>query len=126
MNDEVRGEKKFDLEDRLVDFAVRIIGFVEALPESRAGKHIAGQLIRSGTSPAPNYGEAKSAESRKDYIHKMKICLKELRETLIWLRIIERKKLCPPERLSDIIKECDELIAIFVASVKTAEEKPTK
>ena len=70
------------LEDRLIDFAVIIVGVVEALPNSMGGNHIANQLIRSGTSPAPNYGEAQSAESRKDFIHKMKISLKELRETM--------------------------------------------
>ena len=114
-------DKANDLEDRLVDFAVRVITVVEALPDSKAGNHIAGQLIRSGTSPAPNYGEAQSAESRNDFIHKMKICLKELRETLIWLKIIMRKPLCPPERLVPIIQENDELISIFVTSVKTAQ-----
>ncbi|MDA1017743.1 MAG: four helix bundle protein, partial [Planctomycetota bacterium] len=77
--------------------------------------------VRSGTAPAPNYGEAQSAESRKDFIHKMKIALKELRETLIWLKIIERKPLCDPNKMTEITKECDELIAIFVKSVKTAE-----
>ena len=118
--------KAGDIENRLIDFAVRVLNVTEALPNTKAGNHIAGQLVRSGTSPAPNYGEAQSAESRRDFIHKMKICLKELRETLIWLRIIEGKELCPPERLPDIIKECDELIAIFVKSVKTAEEKSTK
>ena len=118
--------KAGDIEDRLIDFAVRVLNVTEALPNTKAGNHIAGQLVRSGTSPAPNYGEAQSAESRKDFIHKMKICLKELRETLVWLKIIERKRLCPPERLGEIIEECDELIAIFVASVKTAEEKPNK
>ncbi len=117
-----RIDKPADLEDRLVDFAVRIINVVEALPSSKAGNHVAGQLIRSGTAPAPNYGEAQSAESRKDFIHKMKIALKELRETLIWLKIIERKPLCEPAKMTDITKECDELIAIFVKSVKTAEE----
>ncbi len=121
MNVEV--EKKFDLEDRLVDFAVRIIGVVEALPESRAGKHIAGQLIRSGTSPAPNYGEAQSAESRKDFIHKLKIALKELRESMIWLKIVSRKDLIPSDRLEDIISECNELIAIFVKSTQTAQSE---
>lgn len=115
--------KPADLERRLVDFAVRIITVVEALPNSKAGNHIAGQLIRAGTSAAPNYGEAQSAESRKDFIHKMKIALKELRETLIWLQIIERKPLCDPPTMAEILKECDELIAIFVASVKTAEGK---
>ena len=109
------------LEDRLVDFAVRIISVVESLPDTKAGKHIAGQLIRSGTSPAPNYGEAQSAESRADFLHKMKVCLKELRETLIWLKIIERKPLCSKARLTPILTECDELISIWVKSIQTAE-----
>jgi four helix bundle protein len=109
------------LEDRLVNFAVRVINVVEALPDSKAGKHIAGQLVRSGTSPALNYGEAQSAESRNDFLHKMKVCLKELRETLICLKIVERKPMCPKTRLSPILKECDELIAIFVKSIQTAE-----
>ncbi len=111
---------KFDLEDRLVDFAVRIINVVEALPDSKAGRHVAGQLVRAGTSPAPNYGEAQSAESRRDFIHKMKIALKELRETSVWLKIIERKPLCGPDRLRGITLECDELISIFVKSIETA------
>jgi four helix bundle protein len=115
-------EKAFDLEDQLVDFAVRVITVVEALPDSRAGKHVAGQLVRSGTSPAPNYGEAQAAESRKDFIHKMKICLKELRETLVWLKIAHRKPLCPPERLGPITQEANDLISIFVKSIQTAEE----
>lgn len=109
------------LEDRLVDFAVRIITVVEALPDTKAGKHIAGQLVRSGTSPAPNCGEAQSAESRADFLHKMKICLKELRETLIWLKVVQRKPLCSKSRLAPILAECDELISIFVKSVQTAE-----
>ena len=69
--------KEYDLEDRLINFAVLMIDIVEALPNTRASNHIAGQLVRSGTSPASNYGEAQSAESRKDFIHKMKIALKE-------------------------------------------------
>ena len=119
-------DKANDLEERLVDFAVRIITVVEALPDSKAGNHIAGQLIRSGTSPAPNYGEAQSAESRNDFIHKMKVALKELRETLVWLKITMRKPLCPPERLVPIIEENDELISIFVSSVKTAQTNKGK
>jgi len=111
-------EQAFDLEDRLVDFAVRTITVAEALPDSKAGKHVAGQLVRSGTSPAPNYGEAQAAESRKDFIHILKICLKELRETLIWPKIIHRKQLCPPECLSPIMEEADELISIFVRTFK--------
>ena len=118
--------QRLDLEDRLVDFAVRVINVVEALPKTKAGNHIAGQLVRAGTSPAPNYGEAQSAESRKDFIHKMKIALKELRETLVWLKIIERKPLCEPAKMIDIVKECDELIAIFASSIKTAEDNLKK
>ena len=110
-----------ELEERLIDFAVRIIAVIEALPNNKAANHIAGQLVRSGTSPAPNYGEAQSAESRRDFLQKMKLALKELRETLIWLKIIERKPLCDPRKMTEIIKECDELVSIFVASVKTAE-----
>ena len=115
-------DKPQDLEDRLIDFAVRILNLVEALPKSKAGNHIAGQILRSGTSAAPNYGEAQSGESRKDFLHKMKISLKELRETLIWLKIIERKGMCSSSKLAEILKECDELVAIFVSSAKTAEE----
>ena len=109
------------LEDRLVDFAVIVIGVVESLPATKAGNHIAGQLARSGTSPAPNYGEARSAESRRDFIHKMKIALKELRETMIWLKIISRKRLGDCREVPAAIAECNELIAIFVSSTKTAD-----
>ena len=78
-----KDNRKYDLEDRLIDFAIRSIRVAESLPKTKVGNHIAGQLIRSGTSPAPNYGEAQSVESRLDFIHKMKISLKELRETRI-------------------------------------------
>jgi four helix bundle protein len=110
-----------ELENRLIDFAVEIMGVTEALPTTRAGNHIAGQLIRSGTSPAPNYGEARSAESRKDFIHKMKISLKELRETMIWLKIVSRKGMVAGEGVDATISECDELISIFVSSTRTAD-----
>ena len=111
------------LHERLIDFAVRILNVVDALPNNRAGNQIGGQLVRSGTSPAPNYGEAQSAESRRDFIHKMKIALKELRETQVWLEITKRKPLCnPPERVDSLLQECDELIAIFVASINTAQK----
>jgi len=115
-------KRKYDLEDRLIDFSVRVINIVEKLPNTRTGNHIASQLVRCGTSPAPNYGEAQSAESRKDFIHKIKICLKELRETKIWLKVIERKSLIKDtEQVTNLLKESDELISIFVASVRTAE-----
>ena len=110
-----------ELEERLVDFAVDMIDVIEGLPDSKAGNHIANQLVRSGTSPAPNYGEAQSAESRRDFLHKMKICLKELRETLIWLKLIARKHFCETDQVAAGMTECDELIAIFVSSVRTAE-----
>jgi four helix bundle protein len=113
--------KAQELEERLIDFAVMVIGVVEVLPSSKAGNHIGGYMIRSGTSPAPNYGEARSAESRRDFIHKMKISLKELRETIIWLKIISRKQLVDDTLVSRVIAECDELIAIFIASTRTAD-----
>ena len=83
--------RKFDLEERLLEFASAVIDLSEKLPPSRAGNHVAGQILRSGTSPYSNHGEAESAESRDDFIHKLKICLKELRETRRWARLIERK-----------------------------------
>jgi len=117
----------FDLEERLIDFAVRIIRTAESLPKTKAGNHIAGQLIRCGTSPAPNYGEAQSAESRSDFIHKMKVSLKELRETRIWLLMIVKANLIkPPSKLEPLINENNELISIFVTSVKTAKQKEGK
>ncbi|MBW2264920.1 MAG: four helix bundle protein [Deltaproteobacteria bacterium] len=120
-------EKTFDLEDRLINFAVRIIRIAESLPKSKVGKHIAGQIIRSGTSPAPNYGEAQSAESRSDFIHKMKICLKELRETRIWLLMIIKVNLIEPtSKLEPLIDENNQLISIFVSSIKTANQKKKK
>ena len=119
--------REYDLENRLINFAVSIIDIVEALPNTRAAKHIAGQLVRSGTSPAPNYGEAQSAESRKDFIHKMKISLKELRETRVWLRIILKKSLIkPPAQAESGFSECQELIRIFAKSILTAESKKNK
>jgi len=115
--------KKYDLEDRLIEFAIRIIELVEELPKNRAGNHIASQLIRCGTSPALNYGEVKSSESQKDFVHKMKIILKELRETNICLKIIKRKPLIRQyQRLDKVIKECNELISIFVSSIRTVQK----
>ena len=118
-----KDKRIFDLEDRLIDFAVRIIRIAESLPKTKIGNHIAGQLIRCGTSPAPNYGEAQSAESRSDFIHKMKICLKELRETKVWLIMIVRANLLKSKfKLESDIHENDELISIFMASIKTAKQ----
>lgn len=123
-NKELRN--KFDLEERLIKFSINILEVVEMLPGSYTGNHFAGQLVRSGSSPALNYGEAQSAESRKDFIHKMKIALKELRETHICLRIILRKPLVKKTAiLEPIIKENNELISIFVKSISTAQKNST-
>jgi four helix bundle protein len=116
--------KTYDLEDRLIGFGVRIIRQVETLPKTRAGNHIGGQIVRSGTSPAANYGEVQSSESRSDFIHKMKVCLKELRETKVWLLMIARANLVKSAlELDSLIDESDQLISIFVTSVKTARMK---
>jgi four helix bundle protein len=115
--------KPYDLEERLIEFAVDVIDVVEELPNSKAANHIGNQIVRSGTSPAPNYGEARGAESKRDFVHKLKISLKELRETSVWLKIIAKKKFCDDAKTEKLIKECDELIAIFVSSTKTAEGK---
>ncbi|MFA6025650.1 MAG: four helix bundle protein [Ignavibacteriaceae bacterium] len=114
---------KYDLEDRLIQFSLLIIDIVEIMPSTKTGNHIAGQMIRSGTSPAFNYGEAQVAESRSDFIHKMKICLKELKETHIALQIIRRKPLVKDlPKVDKTITECKELISIFVKSVETARK----
>jgi len=117
-------KRTYDLETRLIDFAVQIIALAESLPNSRTGSHMASQLVRSGTSPALNYGEAQSAESRNDFIHKMKIVLKELRETSISLRIVKRTGMTESTpRICSILDECGELIAIFAKSLQTAEAR---
>src|SRR5687767_13604845 len=109
-----------ELEERLVNFAVRIIKLSASLPPTPAGKHISGQILRAGTSPAPNYGEARGAESRADFVHKMRVVLKELNETSIWLRIIERSGLLKTQLLIEIVQENAELCRIFAASLRTA------
>ena len=111
------------LEERLINFAVRIIKLSACLPRTPAGKHIAGQILRSGTSPAPNYGEARGAESRADFIHKIRIVLKELNETSIWLRIIERSRLLKSELLVEIVQENGDLCKIFATSLRTARHE---
>jgi four helix bundle protein len=114
--------QKFDLEDRLLEFALAIIDLSEILPGTRAGNHIAGQILRSGTSPLPNHGEAEAAESRDDFIHKLKICLKELRETRRWARLIKRKAWVKNETiLLFVLGESEELIRVFYSSIQTAK-----
>ena len=115
---------KQELEERLIDFAANIIVCSDNFTKNYAGNHLAGQIIRSGTSPALNYGEAQSAESPKDFVHKMGICLKELRETFVCLKIIEKARLTKNEsELFIVKKEANELISIFVTSIKTAKNK---
>ncbi len=111
--------KAQEMEERLIEFASRILDMVEALPKSATGKHLGGQILRSGTSPALNYGEARAAESREDFVHKLKICLKELRETHICLKLISKRTWFPDGKLSPLLSENNELISIFVASAKT-------
>ena len=112
------------MEERLLEYSVRIIKLVEKIPNTRAGIHVSGQLLRSGTSPYPNHGEAQAAESPKDFIHKMRISLKELRETERWLKLVRRVPLISkPELLEEILKETEELIRIFVSSIRTAEKR---
>jgi four helix bundle protein len=115
--------EKYNLADRLLEFAVNVVELTQALPSTRSCNHVAGQLLRCGTSPYGNHGEVESAESRKDFIHKLKICLKELRETKRWLRLVARLKgLSPASNLATCLNEVEELIRIFVASVRTAEK----
>ena len=112
-----------ELEERLIDFAVRIVKLSANLPKTAAGKHIAGQILRSGTSPAPNYGEARGAESHADFVHKLRIVLKELNETSIWLRVIDRSQLLRKELITGIMGESRELCRIFTSSLKTASSR---
>jgi four helix bundle protein len=109
-----------ELEERLINFAVRIIKLSANLPKTPSGKHIVGQILRSGTSPAPNYGEGRGGESHADFVHKLGIVLKELNETFIWLRIIEGSEFLKPELLAGIMQENKELCRIFTSSLKTA------
>src|SRR5437867_2470937 len=123
-NVEVVRPRRYDLEERLLDYSAAVIEIVERLPPSRAGNHIAAQLLKSGTSPLPNHGESQAAESPSDFVHKLRVCLKELRESLRWLLLIDRvPKLRAAVNPAILVKETDELIRIFVASIRTSERK---
>lgn len=118
---------KFDLQNRLVDFTVQCCDLAESLPKTRTGNYLADHLIRAGISPSLNYSEATSAESANDFVHKMKICIKELRETMICMAIIIKKKILPHhESIARLMKENDELIAIFHKSINTAKSNIEK
>lgn len=115
--------KSDELANRLLDFTVRIIKLVKFLPNTIVGKHIGGQLLRSGTSPGSNYEESRGAESRADFIHKLGIVLKELKERRFWLKVIQRSEILEPERVASLIQECEELCAIIAKSILTAKNK---
>ena len=120
-------QPEYDLEDRLLEYAARVIRLSESIAPTRAGRHISEQLLRSGTSALPNHGEAQAAESPADFVHKLKVCLKELRETYRWLRLVQRVPLVKkPENVDPLLRETDELIAIFVTSVRTSEKNAQK
>jgi len=114
--------RKYDLEDRLVKFATLILEICDLLPTSKAANNLEYQLSKSGIAPALMYGEAQAAESRADFIHKMKMLLKELRETRISLRIIIEKPVAQHEKIETALKECNELIGIFTKSIETANK----
>jgi four helix bundle protein len=114
--------RKYDLEERLLDFTADVVRLADSLPNTKAGNHISGQLLRCGTSPLANHGEVEAAESRKDFLHKLRICLKELRETWRWLRLIGRLELTQDAQLRMTLTEVEELIRIFAASVRTTEK----
>ena len=112
--------ERYDLEERLLEYAARIVRSVEKLPNTRAGNHVAGQLLRSGTSALPNHAEAQAAESRKDFVHILKICHKELRESRRWLRLIQRVPMLKASAMQSPVEETEELIRIFSTSIRTA------
>jgi four helix bundle protein len=112
--------------DRLIDFAAAVGKIVDLLPDTRLGRHVAGQLVRCGTSPAPNYAEGCAAESREDFVHKLSICLKELRETRTWLRLIVRAELLSPAAVAAVLDECVQLCNIIGQSVVTAKNNAAR
>ena len=114
------------LQRRLVSFAVKIIELVGRLPKTSAGRHVSGQILRSGTSPAPNYGEARGAESRAGFVHKLRIAVKELNETGIWLLIILEARMAPAAVVENLIKEDRQLAWILGASIRTAQAKTSQ
>ncbi len=111
-----------DLANRLLDFAVRVIRLIDALPKTAVGKQVGGQLIRAGTSAGANYEEARGAESRADFVHKLGVSWKEIREAWYWLRLIHRAELVKPDRVEQLVQEAGELCAILGQSHLTAKK----
>ncbi|MDQ2919663.1 MAG: four helix bundle protein [Verrucomicrobiota bacterium] len=117
-------ERVYDLEERLLEYSAAIIRLVRELPKDREANHVAGQLLRSGTAALPNHGEAEAAESPADFVHKLRLCLKELRETRRWLLLAQRVPLVESDAtLRPLLEETVQLIRIFVASIRTAEKR---
>ncbi len=116
-------QPKYDLEERLIDFAVMALNLVEKLPKTYVGKYYGSQLTRSGSSPALNYGEAQGAESDKDFLHKTKIVVKELRESQINLKIIKKKPILDSEIVDTVLDECNQLVAIFTKITKSTKDR---
>src|SRR5712692_376483 len=112
--------------ERLINFAARVGKVVDALPDTRMGRHIGGQLVRSGTSLAPNYEEACAAESRADFVHKLSICLKELRESRSWIRLIIKTEMLPEHRMGELLDECNQLCNIIGQSIVTTKDNRGK
>ena len=112
---------KKDLSDRLLDFVVSIIKIADKLPNTVAGRHVGGQLIRAGTSSGSNYEEACGAESRSDFVHKMSVVLKELKEGRFWLRVIQRTEMLSLTHIEPALEECNQLCAIMAKSIITAK-----
>jgi len=110
-----------ELAERLINFASRIGKVVDALPDTRMGRHVAGQLVRCGTSPAPNYEEACAAESRADFAHKLSICLKELRESRCWIRLTIKTEMLKEHKVSELLEECNQLCNIIARSIVTTK-----
>ena len=120
-------QREYDLEDRLLEYAASIIRMVEKMSSTRAANHVGGQLLRSGSSPLFNHGEAQAAESPRDFVHKMKVCLQELRESERALRLVKKVPLADDlAQVESLLRETDELIRIFVASIRTAQNNQVR
>ena len=122
----VKKRKDEELADRLLAFAVRVIKIVSSLPQNTVGKHISHQLLKCETSPGANYEEARGAESARDFVHKLRIALKELKESRFWLKVIREVPLLDRHQVEPLLQECEELIAILAKSVSTARKSKSK
>ena len=120
-------DREYDLGDRLLEYAAMVVRLVGEVDETRAGNHVAGQLLRSGTSPLFHHGEAEAAESQRDFVHKMGVCLKELRETKRALRLVRLIPLVQPSsKVDPVLSETEELIKIFYCSIRTAKKSAVR